>query len=286
MSYEQGILAPSHSEPKISTTSPALPKYNRLDPSNPGVTIQFYDDDDDDNNASRLAVQKKQPSYQEVTVTEACKLVREELIVGTQHLRCHLFRLPIEVRFKIYEALFVADSRPLEIDHTVQCRHISSDDSPDHYPAAVTNHWRRSYGSVMFLIGATNFDIALQRRWEFSEFITTLRMAEPLEIYSLTVVATDNWKLPGFNELDLVNALFSGAIKYLRTLVLKGFTAEERDRLCELAHARGIPTLRIMRNKKKIQGAKFSIWVYLDALKYEVYDSKENVAISFCGVQA
>lgn len=103
--------------------------------------------------------------------------------------------------------------------------------------------------------------MALHRRWAFSEFITALKAAEPLHIFSLTVVVTENWNLPGFNEKDLVNTLFSGAFKFLGKLSFRGFTEEERNRLCHLVHALRDPPLKIERSKTKIQGPGFSIWL-------------------------
>ncbi|KAL4898575.1 hypothetical protein BDV59DRAFT_6407 [Aspergillus ambiguus] len=114
--------------------------------------------------------------------------------------------------------------------------------------------WQRSYGSVIFLIGAEDFRIAVKRRWDFADFITTLRMAEPLRVHSLTIVATENWNPPGFNETDLVKALFGGAFQFLGEIRFRGFTPDERERLCQLVHSLRIPTLRVERKKKKIQG--------------------------------
>lgn len=76
-------------------------------------------------------------------------------------------------------------------------------------------------------------------------------MGEPLRVYSLTVVVTDNWNIPGFDEKDLVKALFSGAFKILGQLQFKGFNAEERHMLCQLVHGLRIHTMRIERPKKR-----------------------------------
>ncbi|KAE8372878.1 hypothetical protein BDV26DRAFT_273239 [Aspergillus bertholletiae] len=242
-------------------------------------------------------------------------MVKRELIVGCRYHSCYLYRLPIDVRLRIYAALFVHNSATLEIgrlEHTgignlqiLRTSHLIYHEAsialyhslsyrklflraygpfsahllrrhPKPLPCCRSKkpkaglefpchneylNWDRSLRSVVFLIGAENPRVALHRRWAFSEFITALKADEPLRIFSLSVVVTENWNLPGFNEKDLVKALFSGAFKFLGRLNFRGFTEEERNRLCHLVHALRDPPLKIERNKTKIQGPGFSIWV-------------------------
>ncbi|EAU32403.1 predicted protein [Aspergillus terreus NIH2624] len=296
-------------EKQETDASPATPTYNRLDPSNPGLTIRFYKHvDSNQNGSSRMVAHDKQESHRTVIVSEASKMVRPVLISGNRYLRCHLFRLPIEVRSRIYEILLGGDDKALEVGRLPRCRitdlailqtchliyheasialyhslsyrrlflrsygafsaHLlrrhpsglrccrnKSYDKWLEYPCRLEQlSWNRSYGSVTFLIGAADFKIALKRRWDFAEFITTLRMAEPLRIHALTIVATENWNLPGFNERDLVKALFGGAFEFLGEVKFRGFTPDERDRLGQLVHSLRISTLKVGRKKKKIQG--------------------------------
>ncbi|KAK1149863.1 hypothetical protein N8T08_003419 [Aspergillus melleus] len=166
------------------------------------------------------------------------------------------------------------------------------------YPCrTLPSAWKRSYGSMFLLLGSEDFNVALQRRWAFSEFITTLRMGEPLKAYSLTVVANENWKIPGFDEKDLIKALFSGAFEFLGQLRFRGFNEEERNMLCRLVHGLRI-NVRIERPKKKYQGIGFAVWIcefsvltlfrsslVLETLEHKVYDGKENIPVWFGGFQ-
>ncbi|KAB8216714.1 hypothetical protein BDV33DRAFT_178388 [Aspergillus novoparasiticus] len=278
------------------------------------ITVRFYRRVVEDS-VTRLALYDGQPNYHDIIVPEACKMARGELVVGCRYRSCYLYRLPIDVRFRIYAALFAHDGSALEIGrlehtgignlqilrtshliyheasialyHSLSYRRLflraygpySADLLRRHpkslpccrskefevnleYPCRNEHlNWSRPLGSVVFLIGAESPRVALHRRWAFSEFITALKAAEPLHIFSLTVVVTENWNLPGFNEKDLVNALFSGAFKFLGKISFRGFTEEERNRLCHLVHALRDPPLKIERNKTKIQGPGFSIWL-------------------------
>ncbi|KAL2785475.1 hypothetical protein BJX66DRAFT_329269 [Aspergillus keveii] len=113
--------------------------------------------------------------------------------------------------------------------------------------------WYRPLGSVLFFLGATDLKIALQRRWSFEEFITILTKNEPLHIYKLSIVVTDNWKVNGFDERQLIKCLFSGAFELLGALNFRGFTAEERDLIEKLIHERKLPNVRIEREKRDIR---------------------------------
>ncbi|KAL2815954.1 hypothetical protein BJX63DRAFT_388933 [Aspergillus granulosus] len=112
--------------------------------------------------------------------------------------------------------------------------------------------WYRPLGSMLFLLGAADLKIALQRRWLFEEFITVLAKDEPLHIYTLTIVVTENWKTADFDERQLVKALFSGAFEFLGKLNFRGFTEQERDLLCDLIHERRLPNAKVEREKKRI----------------------------------
>ncbi|KAL2855449.1 hypothetical protein BJY01DRAFT_204151 [Aspergillus pseudoustus] len=156
--------------------------------------------------------------------------------------------------------------------------------------------WYRPLGSMLLLLGAADLKVALQRRWSFEEFITVLAKDDPLHVYTLTVVVTENWKTPDFDEGQLVKALFGGAFEFLGKLNFRGFTEEERDLLCKLIHERNLPNVKVEREKKKIQGSGFCIWVckltvpsttlFLDALKNKIDDGKENVSGSFGSFQS
>ncbi|KAE8349322.1 hypothetical protein BDV28DRAFT_141484 [Aspergillus coremiiformis] len=242
-------------------------------------------------------------------------MVRRPVIIGHPYFTCYLYRLPIEVRIKIYTVLFSYGGPALEIGrlkHTgignlailrtshliyheasialyhslsyrklflrafgrasatllrrhpkpLRCCRSQQYDVNLEYPCRTGYlNWQKSLGSVVFLIGAENPTVALHRRRGFLEFITALKAAEPLRIHSLSVIVTDNWNLPGFNEKDLVNALFSGAFKFFGRLKFRGFTSKERVRLCDLVDAIKSPPLKIERPKTKIKGPGFSIWV-------------------------
>ncbi|KAB8075469.1 hypothetical protein BDV29DRAFT_172022 [Aspergillus leporis] len=306
------------------------------------VTVRFYKQVNV-NNISRLEQIDGQPSYHDTIVSEARKLVTKNLIDGDRTMSCYLYWLPIEVRCKIYEAIFVHDGSPLEIGRLVRtgidklailrtshliyheasialyhslsyrklfiraygaftvdlltrrptplrcCRRFKAYDPHLENPCRNRElNWSRPLGAVVFLIGAENPKWALHRRRAFSEFITSLQMTEPLRIYSLTVITTENWNLPGFDEKNLVEALFNGAFKFLGRLKFRGFTENERSRLSQLVHGRRIPTLKIERNKTKIQGPGFSIWIckclfslfsILYALKHQIYYCEENIPI-------
>ncbi|KAI9036667.1 uncharacterized protein KD926_001562 [Aspergillus affinis] len=322
--------------------------FHRLDPSNSGVTIQFHQEKHDElPNMTRLVKHDAKPSYHYTIVSEASKMVREPLIVGNRNLRCKLFWLPIQVRFKIYEAFFMHDLSAVEVGrvrsvrlaklaflstcHTIYhecsialyhclsyrtlflrtygsysadffrriprplkcCRCVTHHKYLEYPCRTPPSMWKRSYESIFLLLGSEDFRVALQRRWAFSEFITTLRMREPLKVYSLTVVVNDNWKLRGFDEKDLVKALFSGAFEFLGQLRFRGFNEEERNTLCQLVHGLRIHTVRIERPKKKYQGTGFAIWICefffsatlfrlgldLKTLEYKIYDGEENIPV-------
>ncbi|KAL5047793.1 hypothetical protein BDW71DRAFT_35421 [Aspergillus fruticulosus] len=56
----------------------------------------------------------EQPRYHD-TVSEAAKYVRGVLKGGDRSMSCYLYRLPFDVRFRIYEELFKHDGSALEI---------------------------------------------------------------------------------------------------------------------------------------------------------------------------
>ncbi|KAL2828232.1 hypothetical protein BDW59DRAFT_143393 [Aspergillus cavernicola] len=154
--------------------------------------------------------------------------------------------------------------------------------------------WHRSLGSVLLLLGSADMKTALQRRLSFTEFIAALAKNEPVHIYTLTIVVTDNWNSPEFDERHLVKALFGGAFEILGKLNFRGFTEEERNRLHKLVEGLKLPNLKVEREKQKIQGPGFSIWIckstnffpsihsyLLDALENKIDHSKEHVSVSF-----
>lgn len=229
-------------------------------------------------------------------------------------MRCHLYRLPLEVRFRIFEELFKHDDSPLEIgrlqrtgvanlsilrvshamyhEATIALYHCLSyrrlflrtfgafsanllTRFPRPLPCCGNRQykwvkfpcrthklgWHRPLGSVLLLLGSDDLKTAMQRRWSFTEFIAALAKRDPVHVYTLTIVVTDNWKSADFDEKHLVKALFSGAFEILGKLNFRGFNEEERDRLGKLIHGLKLPNVQIERKKKKIQGAGFCIWI-------------------------
>ncbi|KAL4927450.1 uncharacterized protein BDV17DRAFT_266283 [Aspergillus undulatus] len=121
--------------------------------------------------------------------------------------------------------------------------------------------WHRPLGSVLLLLGSTDMKTALQRRWSFMQFLASLSKHGPIHVYNLTVVANDNWNVAGFDEGVLVKALFSGTLEFLGKLNLRGFNEQERNRLVRLIHDLKLPGLKLERQKRKIQGHGFSVWI-------------------------
>ncbi|PYI10787.1 hypothetical protein BO78DRAFT_414422 [Aspergillus sclerotiicarbonarius CBS 121057] len=112
---------------------------------------------------------------------------------------------------------------------------------------------QRPFGSIVLSLGDRNHELAVQRRWSFSVFITTLRMDKPLRIHDLTIAATDNWKMPGFDETHLIQDLFSGAFEILGRMMFKGFTRMERQRLIKLIIAKKDPRVQVMRRSDEAE---------------------------------
>ncbi|KAL4918055.1 hypothetical protein BDW62DRAFT_182263 [Aspergillus aurantiobrunneus] len=270
--------------------------------------------DDSGRHIRQFEDRSEQPRYHDSIVAEGLKSARGALKDGDRRMRCHLYRLPLDIRFRIYEELFKHDGSALEIGrlkrngvanlailrvshtiyheasialyHSLSYRQlflrtfgVYSAGLLTRFPKPLPccgnkqhkwikypcrSHkigWNRALGSVMFLLGSPDMKTALQRRWSFMEFIAALTKDGPIHIYTLTIVVNDNWTAGGFDEALLVKALFSGAFEFLGRLKLCGFTDEERDRLEKLIHGLKLPNLKLERQKKKIQGRCFSIWV-------------------------
>ncbi|KAL5339682.1 hypothetical protein BJX70DRAFT_362871 [Aspergillus crustosus] len=286
-------------------TSEARP-CKRLDPKNPGITSRFFKPvyDDSGEGVYHLEDRSHQPSYHDTIVEEGLKCARGTLRQGDRRMQCYLFRLPLALRFRIYEELFKHDGSPLEVgrlrstgiaglsilrvSHTIYHevsialyhslsyrklflrtfgafsatfltrlpRSLPRCDNREHKSAMnpCFSHklgWHRPLGSVLILLGSTDFKTALLRRWSFMEFIKALARDGPIHIYNLTIVATDNWRVDDFDEKQLIKALFSGAFGFLGKLNFKGFTEEERNRLWKLLHNPNLPHLKLDREKKK-----------------------------------
>ena len=112
---------------------------------------------------------------------------------------------------------------------------------------------RRPFGSIVLSLGHRSHELAVHRRWDFSLFVTTLRMDVPLRIHDLTIVAIDNWKMPGFDETHLIQDLFSGAFEILGRMLFKGFTKMEIKRLVKLIIARKDPRVQVMRRSDEAE---------------------------------
>ncbi|RHZ58740.1 uncharacterized protein CDV56_107962 [Aspergillus thermomutatus] len=297
---------------------------------------------------SRLVKPAEPETFENVALNEGCKMVRGSLIVGNRHLRCHLLRLPIHVRYRIYEFLFCHYNSYVEIggpyNHQIGDLAILRTSHVFYHEASIALYhslgdrllffrnygsksvdflrrqptplpccrnrvfqqwleypcrnreivWRRSFKSIVFLIGASEPLLAVQRRWAFAEFITTLRMREPLRVHELSVVVYNQWKIPGFDEGDLVRALFSGGIEFLGRLIFRGLAEDETTRLTQLIFALRIPNLTIERARTRAQEEEVSISLcslrILDrgsnALKYKIDDGEKDLTVSLCTLES
>ncbi|OJJ69142.1 hypothetical protein ASPBRDRAFT_131865 [Aspergillus brasiliensis CBS 101740] len=240
----------------------------------------------------------KQPKYREVADEEIMKMLKVAQFDTQPTSKCVLYRLPLEVRLRIWECLFPHDWSIVELEKFAQTtaglailltshqifheallvffhslaysRLVLKEygESTVYYLKSVPLKLdrciykrrgficldiecdkERTFGSLVLSLGDKNHEAAVRRRWGFSLFITTLKMEEPLRVHDLTVAVTDYWKIPGFDENDLVQALFSGAFKVLGRLIFVGFTRMERKRLINLILARQDPCVQLMRRR-------------------------------------
>ncbi|RLM01507.1 hypothetical protein CFD26_105921 [Aspergillus turcosus] len=303
------------------------------------LLVQFFKQVyDEDLGTSHLVKPADPETFEHVAVNEGCKMVRGSLIVGNRHLRCPLLRLPIHVRYRIYEFLFCHYNSYVEIggpynqqigdlailrtahvfyheasialyhslgDRRLFFRNYGSKSAdflrrqPTPLPCCRNRVfqqwleypcrnkeivWRRSFKKIVFLIGASEPLLAVQRRWAFAEFITTLRMSEPLRVHELSVVVYNQWKIPGFDEGDLVRALFSGGIEFLGRLIFRGLAEDETERLTQLIFALKIPNLGIERIRTGAHEEEVSINLY--ALKYKIDDGEKDLTVSLCTLES
>ncbi|PYH66152.1 uncharacterized protein BO88DRAFT_469683, partial [Aspergillus vadensis CBS 113365] len=240
----------------------------------------------------------KQPKYHEVADEQITKMLKVARFDPQPMSTCLLYRLPLEVRLKIWECLFPHNWSAVELEEFAQTttslailltshqifheallvffyslaysRLVLKEygGSTAHYLKSVPLKLdrciykrrgficldiecdkERTFGSLVLSLGDKNHETAVRRRWGFALFITTLRMEGPLRVYDLTVAVTENWKIPGFDENDLVQALFSGAFTVLGRLIFVGFTRMERRRLTNLILARQDPCVQLMRRR-------------------------------------
>ncbi|KAF4267437.1 hypothetical protein KXV70_006665 [Aspergillus fumigatus] len=303
------------------------------------LLVQFFRQGYDERLRTASFVKPAEPkTFEDVAVNEGCKMVRGSLIVGNRYLRCHLLRLSIQVRYKIYEFLFCHHNSNVEIgvpynpkigdlailrtshvfyheasialyhslgDRRLFFRNYGSKSAdflrrqPTPLPCCRNRVfqqwleypcrnkeivWRRSFKKIVFLIGASEPLLAVQRRWAFAEFITTLRMGEPLRVHELSVVVYNQWKIPGFDEGDLVRALFSGGIEFLGRLIFRGLAGDETERLTQLIFALRIPNLTIERVRTRAEEEEVSINSY--ALKYEINNAEKDIPVSLCSFES
>lgn len=95
--------------------------------------------------------------------------------------------------------------------------------------------WERSYQSLTLELGSSDENLAVRRRWAFTDFMLTSKFTDgPLKVYSLTIVAGPNWKVPGFNEKDLVLTIFNGGLEIFGDITLKGFNPDEGGEILRL----------------------------------------------------
>ncbi|KAL4941456.1 hypothetical protein BDV06DRAFT_223136 [Aspergillus oleicola] len=90
--------------------------FNRLKPENPAVDIQFFKTlHDGDGYIRGFEDRSKQPRYLATLIGEISNTVKGGLRDGYRHSRCYFYRLPVDVRMRIYQYVFTHDFSPLEI---------------------------------------------------------------------------------------------------------------------------------------------------------------------------
>lgn len=99
------------------------------------------------------------------------------------------------------------------------------------------------FESVVFCLGAKDSRLSVQRRWQFTVFLTALQGA-PLKIRSLTIVCGENWKIPSFDERDLIISLFTGAFAFIEKIKFQGFSPDELGFLYQHLYMRSIVSAR------------------------------------------
>ncbi|KAI9368247.1 hypothetical protein BJX61DRAFT_546719 [Aspergillus egyptiacus] len=310
-------LAGAGNLPNASNSSHVVQTFERLRQKTPEVAVRSFKPiyDDSGRHICQFDDRSKQRSYHDVIVGEGNKIVRGGLKKGDQRNRCYLFRLPLDVRMRIYAELFKHDGSAIEIGrlsrtgvadlsilrvchaiyheavialyHSLSYRKlflrtygVFSADLLTRFPRPLPscgnrqlkgirppcrNHklgWYRPLGSVLLLLGSEDLKIALQRQWSFTQFTDALKRNGPVPVYNLSIVVNHNWKSAQFDERHLVKALFSGAFEILGKVNLRCFTEEERNCLCRQIYRLGLPHLKIEKEKKKIQGKGFSLWIW------------------------
>ncbi|GKZ68423.1 hypothetical protein AnigIFM50267_003103 [Aspergillus niger] len=279
-------------------------EHNRHDPSNRGPVIRFVKPlyDKETGLISDFEEHDKQPKYRDVVDEGITKMLKVAQFDTQPMSKCLLYRLPLEVRLKIWECLFPHNWSTVELEKFAQTttglailltshqifheallvffyslpysRLILKEygGSTVHYLKSVPLKLdrciykrrgficldiecdkERTFGSLVLSLGDKNHEAAVRCRWGFSLFITTLRMEGPLRVHDLTVAVTENWKIPGFDENDLIQALFSGAFEVLGRLIFVGFTRMERKRLTNLILARQDPCVQLMRRRSDVE---------------------------------
>ncbi|GAT30670.1 similar to An15g01150 [Aspergillus luchuensis] len=277
-----------------------MQEHNRHDPSNRGPVVRFVKPlyDKESGAVSDFEEHDKQPKYREVADEQIIKMLKVARFDTQPMSKCLLYRLPLEVRLRIWECLFPHNWSAVELEEFAQTttglailltshqifheallvffyslaysRLVLKEygGSTAHYLKSVPLKLdrciykrrgficldiecdeEREFGSLVLSLGDKIHETAVRRRWGFALFITTLRMEGPLRVHDLTVAVTENWKIPGFDENDLVQALFSGAFTVLGRLKFVGFTRMERRRLTNLILARQDPCVQLMRRR-------------------------------------
>ncbi|GAA86315.1 similar to An15g01150 [Aspergillus luchuensis IFO 4308] len=266
----------------------------------PAIVVRFVKPlyDKESGAVSDFEEHDKQPKYREVADEQIIKMLKVARFDTQPMSKCLLYRLPLEVRLRIWECLFPHNWSAVELEEFAQTttglailltshqifheallvffyslaysRLVLKEygGSTAHYLKSVPLKLdrciykrrgficldiecdeEREFGSLVLSLGDKIHETAVRRRWGFALFITTLRMEGPLRVHDLTVAVTENWKIPGFDENDLVQALFSGAFTVLGRLKFVGFTRMERRRLTNLILARQDPCVQLMRRR-------------------------------------
>lgn len=141
--------------------------------------------------------------------------------------------------FKEYEETsFAVFERRME--DLVSC-HVQGFHKHLQYPCRTDEiEYEKKYQSITLELGSSDKLVALHRRWSFTNFMLTLKYTKgPLTVYSLTIVAGPNWKIPGFDEKDLVCTIFNGGLEILGDITLKGFNKEELGEIFRIAYGMG-----------------------------------------------
>ncbi|GKZ97050.1 hypothetical protein AnigIFM59636_011800 [Aspergillus niger] len=258
-------------------------EHNRYDPSNRGPVIRFVKPlyDKETGLISDFEEHDKQPKYRDVVDEGITKMLKVAQFDTQPMSKCLLYRLPLEVRLKIWECLFPHNWSTVELEKFAQTTTGLAILLTSHqifheallvffYSLPYSRLILKEYGgsTVHYLKSVPlKLDRCIYKRRGFIcldidgssmslgvfALHYHLEMEGPLRVHDLTVAVTENWKIPGFDENDLIQALFSGAFEVLGRLIFVGFTRMERKRLTNLILARQDPCVQLMRRGSDVE---------------------------------